>query len=94
MENTNPQSYEDVKVFAGDKFYPACDASYKNLNWRKTGKYKYKLQTCQGTVQNGTKALYLLLLLFFPLEKVKILRKCSPTLRDVRGVTMVKIRAF
>jgi len=34
VENTNPQSFKDVKVFAGDKFYSACDASYKNLIWK------------------------------------------------------------
>ena len=33
VENTNPQSFEDVKVFAGDKSYSASDASYKNLIW-------------------------------------------------------------
>ena len=33
VENTNPQSFEDVKVFAGDNFYPASDATYKNLVW-------------------------------------------------------------
>ena len=26
-------TFNDVKVFAGDKFYPASDASYKNLVW-------------------------------------------------------------
>jgi len=33
VENTNPQSFEDVKVFAGNNFYPASDATYKNLIW-------------------------------------------------------------
>ena len=37
MENTNPQSFEDVKVFAGDNFYPAADASYMNLKWENKG---------------------------------------------------------
>merc|ERR1711953_1588592 len=32
-ENTNPQSFEDVKVFGGNNFNPASDASYKNLIW-------------------------------------------------------------
>ena len=40
VENTNPQTFKDVKVFAGEKFTPACDASYKNLNWKNSGKYK------------------------------------------------------
>jgi len=33
VENTNPRTFEDVKVFAGDNFYPAPDASYKNVHW-------------------------------------------------------------
>merc|ERR1711953_1621113 len=33
VENTNPQSFEDVKVFGGNNFNPASDASYKNLIW-------------------------------------------------------------
>ena len=40
MENTNPQSFKDVKIFAGDKFKSACDASYTNLNWKNDGNYK------------------------------------------------------
>ena len=35
--NTLARSFQDVKVFAGDKFGPAADANYKNLNWA-TGK--------------------------------------------------------
>ena len=38
VENTNPQSFEDVKVFAGDNFWPASDANYKNLIWVNKGK--------------------------------------------------------
>ena len=26
-------TFDDVKVFAGDDFHPAADASYKNLKW-------------------------------------------------------------
>ena len=37
VENTNPQSFKDVKIFAGDKFKSACDASYTNLNWKNDG---------------------------------------------------------
>ena len=33
MELLNPKAFSDVKVFAGDRFYPASDASYKNLVW-------------------------------------------------------------
>ena len=28
-----PKTFNDVKVFAGDDFYPPSDASYKNLVW-------------------------------------------------------------
>ena len=38
VENTNPQSFEDVRVFVGGKFNPASDATYKNLNWENKGK--------------------------------------------------------
>ena len=37
MENTNPQSFKDVKLFVGDNFYTATDASYKNLIWENIG---------------------------------------------------------
>ena len=33
MENKNPRKFQDVKVFAGDNFYPAADASYRHLVW-------------------------------------------------------------
>ena len=33
MALLNPKTFNDVKVFAGDKFAPASDASYKNLVW-------------------------------------------------------------
>ena len=38
VENSNPQSFKDVRVFAGDKFHRARDASYKNLIWKNDGK--------------------------------------------------------
>ena len=38
VENTNPQSFKDVKVFMGDNFYTATDATYNNLMWEKIGK--------------------------------------------------------
>ena len=31
--NTKLRTFRDVKVFAGDYFHPAADASYKNLIW-------------------------------------------------------------
>ena len=37
VENTNPQSFKDVKLFVGDNFYTATDASYKNLMWENIG---------------------------------------------------------
>ena len=30
---TKPRTFNDMKVFAGDNFDPAADASYKNLVW-------------------------------------------------------------
>ena len=39
MENTTPYPpFKDVKVFAGDNFYAAADANYKNLIWENKGK--------------------------------------------------------
>ena len=32
IENTNPKTFTNVRVFAGDK-KPAADASYRNLSW-------------------------------------------------------------
>ena len=49
MENTNPQSFTDVKVFAGDNFYPASDATFNNLIWEQDkgkGKNIDKVQPC------------------------------------------------
>jgi len=31
--NSRPLAFQDVKVFAGDNFFPAADADYKNLIW-------------------------------------------------------------
>ena len=33
MKNKYPRTFQDVRVFAGDNFYPAADASYRNLIW-------------------------------------------------------------
>ena len=38
VENNNPQSFKNVKVFVGDNFYTATDATYNNLMWEKIGK--------------------------------------------------------
>ena len=43
MENTNPLSYENVKVFAGDDYHPAADARYKNLKLEDRGKQQITL---------------------------------------------------
>ena len=32
MENTDPRPFTNVRVFAGDKFKPAADASYRNFH--------------------------------------------------------------
>ena len=44
-ENTDPRRFEAVKVFAGDDFYSAADATYRNLNWTDGGG-KFKLKFC------------------------------------------------
>ena len=31
VENTTPDKYENIKVFAGDDWYPAADGKIKNL---------------------------------------------------------------
>ena len=33
VENKDARAFKDVKVFAGDNFYPPADASYTNLNF-------------------------------------------------------------
>ena len=33
VENKDPRDLKNVKVFAGDKFYIAADANYRNLIW-------------------------------------------------------------
>jgi len=33
VENTDPRTFKDVRVFAGDNFYPPTDGSYSNLIW-------------------------------------------------------------
>ena len=52
MENTNPHSYENVKVFASDGYTAASDASYKNLKWTDGGKNdgKYKQHATRNII--------------------------------------------
>ena len=33
VENTNPKTFTNISVFAGDNQKPAADASYQNLSW-------------------------------------------------------------
>ena len=33
IENKDPRTFPDVKVFAGDKFLPPADVAYRNLTW-------------------------------------------------------------
>ena len=41
IKNSNPRTFSNVKVFAGDNFHPAADASYKNLVWESSwGNYE------------------------------------------------------
>ena len=37
VENKDPRTFQDVKVFAGDNFFPAADASYRNMVWENLG---------------------------------------------------------
>ena len=39
MENHDPRTFENVTVFAGDKFYPAVDATYRHLVWENIGQF-------------------------------------------------------
>ena len=36
-ENTDPRTFDKVKVFAGDNFQDSVDASYSNLLWTNFG---------------------------------------------------------
>ena len=33
MDHSSLMPFNDVKVFAGDQYFPPADASYKNLFW-------------------------------------------------------------
>ena len=33
IENKDPRTFPNVRVFAGDKFLPAADVAYRNLTW-------------------------------------------------------------
>ena len=33
VENKEPRSFQDVTVLAGNRFFTAADASYRNLTW-------------------------------------------------------------
>ena len=37
MENKDPRTFKNVKVFAGDNFLTAASAAYRNLIWEKIG---------------------------------------------------------
>ena len=36
VENSDVRVFNDVKVLAGDDFYPKADATYKNLVWEES----------------------------------------------------------
>ena len=46
MENKDPKTFQDVKVFAGNNFMPAADVTYKNLAWENIG--------CSGVIKKNT----------------------------------------
>ena len=51
MENKDPRAFKDVTVFAGDKFFPAADATYKNLIWENIGQFGDPIKnTAIGTI--------------------------------------------
>ena len=33
VKNSDPRTFDHVKVYAGDGFHPAADAEYMNLAW-------------------------------------------------------------
>ena len=33
VKNSDPRTFDHVKVYAGDRFHPAADAEYMNLAW-------------------------------------------------------------
>ena len=37
MENKDPRTFQNVKVFAGNNFFPAADVTYRNLVWENIG---------------------------------------------------------
>ena len=37
MENKDPKTFQDVKVFAGNNFVSAADVTYRNLVWENIG---------------------------------------------------------
>ena len=37
VENEDARTFQDVRVFAGDKFYSPADASYRHLVWENIG---------------------------------------------------------
>ena len=36
VDNSDARVFNDVKVLAGDDFYPEADATYKNLGWEES----------------------------------------------------------
>ena len=42
--NSDARVFKDVKLFAGDNFFPPADASYKNLIWENLGKKRVRWQ--------------------------------------------------
>ena len=37
VENKDPRTFQNVKVFAGNNFFPAADVTYRNLVWENIG---------------------------------------------------------
>ena len=48
--NSDAREFKDVKLFAGDNFFPPADASYKNLIWENLGKKSVRWQCLQYSI--------------------------------------------
>ena len=33
IENKDPRTFPNVRVYAGDEFLPSADVAYRNLSW-------------------------------------------------------------
>ena len=75
MENTNPQSFKDIKVFAAGPYnHPVSDTTYRNLIWETEGK---NINTWYLS-SNGS---------FMNVKKIQIARTCHSLVKITSGST-------